>query len=131
MGPVARAFYVFVEGFELGGYVGVEVAEGDDVDVNPVFFETFGEFFDVFGGFGEGGAGEDDDALVLGFVLAVLEGELGGWSVVCCWKLCTVSSACSEYVPLQRSMLYSNDCCPLSSSYVAHPGSCQSHSSTS
>jgi len=36
-----------VECFELGSYVGIEVAEGDDVDVNAVLFETFGEFLDV------------------------------------------------------------------------------------
>jgi len=36
-----------VECFELGCYVGVEVAEGDDVDVDAVLFEAFGEFLDV------------------------------------------------------------------------------------
>jgi len=36
-----------VECFELGSYVGVEIAEGDDVDVDAVFLEAFGEFLDV------------------------------------------------------------------------------------
>jgi len=77
VGPIAAALYVFVEGFELLSDVRVEVAKSDDVDVDSVLFKAFGELFDVLGGFGDRGAGEEDNALVLGFVLAVLEGELG------------------------------------------------------
>lgn len=77
MRAIPTAFDVFVEGFELLSDFWVEVAEGDDVDVDSVFLEALGELFDLFWVFGDGRAGKEDDALVLRFVLAVLECELG------------------------------------------------------
>lgn len=67
---------VLVECSELLDDIVVELAESDKVDGYAVLLHFLGELDEGLLVFGDGGAGEDDDALALGLVLAVLEGEL-------------------------------------------------------
>lgn len=67
---------VLVECGELLDDIVVELAESDKVDGYAVLLHLLSELDEGLLVFDDGGAGEDDNALALGFVLAVLEGEL-------------------------------------------------------
>ena len=67
---------VLVECRQLLDDIVVEFAEGDKVDGHAVLLHFLGKLDEGLLVFRDWRAGEDDDALALGLVLAVLEGEL-------------------------------------------------------
>ena len=71
MAAISRALDVLVEGFQLGCDGGIQVAKSDDVDVDGVLLHALGKLDDVLFRFGEWTTREQDNALMLGFVLAV------------------------------------------------------------